>query len=176
MNESRPQVLLFSEAQRYTAGNKWRFVVQHTDGREVLDITDAEPDAKGERLELLAVIRGLESLDSPSRVTLVTTSDYVKRGIQYGLAQWRADDWRWERFGLIVPIKNQDLWQRLDRALQYHEIDCHRWRVEPADAADENLPAKTSRLNATPSRASLAERISRAVGECFTLPQPALAG
>jgi ribonuclease HI len=173
MSDAKPQVLLFSEAQRFTAGSKWRFVVQHTDGREVLDITDVEPNAKGERLELLAVIRGLESLDAPSKVTLVTTSDYVKRGIQYGIAQWRADEWRWERFGLIVPIKNQDLWQRLDRALAYHEIDCHRWRV---DAADENLPAKKSQLNADTQRASLADRISRAVGACFPLPQPALAG
>ncbi len=90
--------------------------------REQFEAADAEPDAQGERLELLAVVRGLEALEQPSRVTLVTPSKYVNRGLTYGLEEWRANDWQWEHFGEMVPVKNRDLWQRVDRALAYPPV------------------------------------------------------
>jgi ribonuclease HI len=100
----------------------------------------------------LAVVRGLEALAQPSRVTLVTHSRYVNRGLTYGLAEWRANGWQWEHFGQMVPVKNRDLWQRVDRALLFHQLDCRRWRFdlphtavhEPdhcAARADGNRPA-----------------------------------
>ena len=98
----------------------------------MIKAADAEPDARGERLELLAVVRGLEALDQPSRVTLVTPSRYVKRGINYGLPEWGRNGWKWEHFGEMVPVKNQDLWQRLDRALKIHRIQGAAWRVDAA--------------------------------------------
>jgi hypothetical protein len=78
------------------------------------------------------VIRGLEALDEPSRVTLVTSSRYVRRGLLYGLTEWRTNDWAWEWYGQMVPVKNRDLWQRLDRALEYHHVECRRWRLDNA--------------------------------------------
>ena len=48
-------------------------------------------------------------------MTLVTPSRYVKRGINYGLPEWGRNGWKWEHFGEMVPVKNRDLWQRLDR-------------------------------------------------------------
>ena len=74
---------------------------------------DIEPDIQGERLELLTVVRGLEALDQPVPVTLMTPSIYVREGIRYGLAEWRRNGWRWESFGQMVPVKNCDLWQRV---------------------------------------------------------------
>ena len=44
-----------------------------------------------------------------------------------GLPEWRANDWQWEHFGEMVPVKNRDLWQRVDRALGYHELKCRTW-------------------------------------------------
>src|SRR5690606_23293920 len=84
----------------------------------------------GERLELLAVVRGLEALDGPARVTLVTKSRYVSRGLRFGMTEWRANDWQWERFGRVVPVKDHDLWQRIDRALLFHQVECQAWQFE----------------------------------------------
>jgi ribonuclease HI len=122
-----PHFLLFSESRRRSAKAPpcdWRFVLQSVDGSSRLEATDAEPAVRGERLELLAVVRGLEALDQPSRVTLVTPSKYVTRGLSYGLPDWRENDWNWEHHGQMVPIKNRDLWQRLDRALAFHRVQC----------------------------------------------------
>jgi len=101
----------------------WRFSLENANGRE-LEVNDFEAFTQGPRLELLAVVRGLEALEQPSRVTLVTSSRYVKRGIAYGLEDWRISGWRWESHGKMVPVKNSDLWRRLDRALQVHCVDC----------------------------------------------------
>lgn len=107
----------------------------------MIKAADAEPDARGERLELLAVVRGLEALDQPSRVTLITPSRYVKRGINYGLPEWGRNGWKWEHFGEMVPVKNQDLWQRLDRALKIHRIQGAAWRVDEAHLGESTVSA-----------------------------------
>lgn len=145
MTASAPHYLLFSASAPAAAPaepGEWRFVLQSADGTAKLEIADAEPDVHGERLELLAVVRGLEALDQPSHVTLVTPSRYVSRGISYGLADWRDNGWQWERHGEMVPIKNHDLWQRIDRALEFHRIECRtesptkpnvrQWRIDSA--------------------------------------------
>ena len=76
------------------------------------------------------MVRGLEALDQPSSVTLVTSSRYVNRGISYGLSDWGRNDWMWEHFGEMVPVKNRDLWQRLDRALKIHNMKGARYRFD----------------------------------------------
>ena len=78
---------------------------------------------------------GLEALEQPSRVTLITASKYVSRGLADGLQDWRENDWQWENHGAMVPIKNRDLWQRLDRALAFHRLECRAWRVDSAEPA-----------------------------------------
>jgi ribonuclease HI len=135
MRVAKPHYLLFSESCRKSPQGQWRFVLQSIDGTEQLEAADAEPDARGERLELLAVVRGLEALGQPSRVTLVTPSRYVNRGLSYGLAEWRTNGWRWEHYGEMVPVKNRDLWQRVNRALEFHQLDCRTWRFDPAHMA-----------------------------------------
>jgi len=130
MKASAPHFLLFSESSRKDPHGEWRFVLQSIDGTEQFEAADAEPEAKGERLELLAVVRGLEALPRPARVTLVTPSKYVNRGLAYGLKEWRANGWQWEHFGEMVPIKNRDLWQRVDRALAFHRLECRAWRFD----------------------------------------------
>lgn len=131
MKAATPHYLLFSESSPDAEQQpQWRFVLQALDGSEHFEAADIEPDAQGERLELLAVVRGLEALDQPSRVTLVTPSAYVNRGLTNGLEEWRANGWRWEHYGEMVPVKNRDLWQRVDRALGYHDLECRTWRFD----------------------------------------------
>jgi len=138
MSVPAPHFLLFSESNRKQPQGQWRFVLQSVDGSEVLEAVDDEPGLHPERLELLAVVRGLEALSQPSRVTLVTPSKYVNRGLAYGLAEWRTNGWQWEHFGEMAPVKNRDLWQRVDRALQFHDLECRTWRFDlPHGAADE---------------------------------------
>ena len=115
-----------------------------------------EPDVRGERLDLLCVVRGLEALDQPSRVTLITSSAYVREGIRYGLQQWRVNGWRWESFGRMVPVKNQDLWQRVDAALQFHRLECQVWRFDEA----HNGPARASSSEDAKAETGLAIRVT----------------
>lgn len=143
MDVRNPEYVLFCESAGGTPGvaasrDGWRFVLQSADGADRLEAADSEPDARGERLDLLAVVRGLEALDQPSHVTLVTTSRYVRHGLVYGLAEWRENDWRWDRFGEMAPVKNADLWRRVDQALAYHTIVCRTWRTESAASSSSN--------------------------------------
>jgi ribonuclease HI len=120
-------------------GGRWRFVLQTPEGKTLLDAEDEEEGDSRERLELLAIVRGLEALDQPSQVTLVTQSQAISRGVREGLAQWRENDYQWERFGSLTPIKNRDLWQRVDQALSIHQVQC---RLTSGGGSDDlNMPA-----------------------------------
>lgn len=152
MSVPAPHFLLFSESrlkrkdveqetevESEPVVGHWRFVLESLDGIEKLEADDEEPLAQGDRLELLAVVRGLEALDQPSRVTLVTPSRYVSRGLRFGLEQWRESGWLWERFGRMTPVKNCDLWQRVDRALSFHQVECRTWQM---DESEEDVPTE----------------------------------
>jgi ribonuclease HI len=124
-----PHYLLFSEAVgRPCQRPRWRFVLQPIGGGEHIAAEDFETNADRNRLQLLAVVRGLEALEQPSRVTLLAAGRYVRRGIRHDLHQWRERNWQWERFGRLVPIRDQDLWQRVDRALAIHRVECWPWK------------------------------------------------
>jgi ribonuclease HI len=149
MKVPAPHFLLYSQAQLDAAQagcGQWRFVLESADGAARLEAADEEA-ASAQRLELLAIVRGLEALDQPSRVTLVTGSRYVSRGIRFGLTQWREDGWQWERYGEMSPIKDDDLWRRVDQALQFHEVECKSVRQGESD----DLSAMPLRLMASPA-------------------------
>ena len=133
MNDPTPHYLLMAEASRLAGLGRWRFVLRPTDGSAPVEVSDVEPDIWGERLDLLTVVRGLESLDQPSRVTLVGCTRYVEQGILYGMAEWRDNQWRWECFGQMVPVRDADLWQRMDRILLFHRVDCGQRRIDAGE-------------------------------------------
>jgi ribonuclease HI len=125
-----PHYLLFTDSVgRSCQARGWRFVLQPTGEGERIVAADVEQGADDMRLDLLAVVRGLEALEQPSHVTLLAANRFVRRGIRHGLCQWRDHDWRWERFGKLVPIRDQDLWQRVDRALGIHQVECLVWHA-----------------------------------------------
>ncbi|GHG68951.1 ribonuclease H [Alishewanella longhuensis] len=74
------------------------------------------------RMELLAAIIGLESLKDACQVELTTDSQYVRLGITQWLAGWKRNNWRTSQ---KQPVKNQDLWQRLDLACSRHNVNWH---------------------------------------------------
>lgn len=135
-DEDRRRLLLVQTDNRRAAvqAGAWRFALQTAEGQSLLDVSDTEPNVTGERLDLLTVVRGLEALEQESLVTLVTDQRYVIRGMRYGLEEWREQDWQWLRFGDLVPINHADLWQRLDNALAYHQLQCRYFRLDASHA------------------------------------------
>jgi ribonuclease HI len=169
MRVARPHYLLFSEAFQTVAehsanhdatgesGGRWHFVIEAVDGSRRYEAADLEDAMDRERLELLAVVRGLEALDEPAEVTLVTASPYVSRGFRFGLAEWRESNWQWERFGEMIPVKNHDLWRRVDQAMKFHRVKCRIWRfdaahMEPAAASQASSVAAPAMAETPPRR------------------------
>jgi len=143
MHASLPHYLLQAETYRSGRGlPRWRFNLQAVGSDQRLTAADTESTTRRSRLELLAVVRGLEALDTPSRVTLLTRSRYVSRGIRRQLSHWRANHWQWERFGSMSPIRDYDLWRRIDRALEFHTVECCVWQAAGESAHDSHRPAR----------------------------------
>lgn len=74
------------------------------------------------RMEMMAVIAGLKSLNARCHVTLTTDSQYVKQGVTQWMANWKRRGWLTAN---KEPVKNQDLWQALDEQVNRHQIDWH---------------------------------------------------
>ncbi len=90
------------------------------------------------RMELMAAIMALESLKRPSRVRLYTDSSYVKDGISKWLPGWQKRGWRTAD---NQPVKNKDLWQRLDAARASHNVDYIWVRGHDGHAENERVDA-----------------------------------
>jgi ribonuclease HI len=97
-------------------------------GEHEREISGAEAHTTNNRMELTAVIRALETLKRPVQVRVYTDSEYVRRGVSEWLAAWKARGWRTAD---RKPVKNQDLWQRLDELRAGHHIE---WYWVPAHA------------------------------------------
>ena len=92
-----------------------------------------QAEATNNQMELMAAIQGLEALSRPCEVILTTDSQYVRQGITEWIAGWKRKNWK---TAAGKPVKNQDLWQRLDQAAAPHQVDW-RW-VKGHSGHDEN--------------------------------------
>lgn len=88
-------------------------------GKAEKELSGGEAETTNNRMEMTAVIAALESLKRPSRVHITTDSQYVKDGITKWLPQWRKRGWKTAN---KKPVKNQDLWQRLETVMQRHDV------------------------------------------------------
>jgi ribonuclease HI len=86
------------------------------------ELSGAEALTTNNRMELTAVIRALEALKGPSEARVYTDSEYVRRGITEWVKNWKARGWKTAD---RKPVKNQDLWERLDELTAGHKIE---WR------------------------------------------------
>jgi ribonuclease HI len=93
-------------------------VILRWDGHEK-ELHGGEPATTNNRMELMAAIKALESLKRTVEVRLHTDSQYMKKGITEWIHDWKRRGWRTAD---KKPVKNMDLWQRLDAALAQHEI------------------------------------------------------
>lgn len=104
------------------------------------ELHGGEASTTNNRMELTAVIRALEALKRPCAVTLYLDSQYVLKGITEWLPGWKAKGWRTAG---KTPVKNVDLWQRLDALVQEggHHIDWRWVRGHNGDAGNERADA-----------------------------------
>jgi ribonuclease HI len=112
-----------------------------TDGRE-RELYGYEPDTTNNRMELMAVIQALEALTRPCDVRVVTDSQYVMKGVTEWMAAWKRRGWRTADRN---PVRNLDLWQRLDQALARHAVDWEWVRGHTGRSGNERADALANR-------------------------------
>ena len=109
------------------------------------ELSGGEPQTTNNRMEMMAAIAALEALRRPSHVHLHTDSTYLKDGITKWIHAWKARGWRTAN---KKPVKNVDLWQRLEAAVESHEV---RWTwVRGHTGHPENERADELARNAIP--------------------------
>ncbi|MEM9975687.1 MAG: ribonuclease HI [Pseudomonadota bacterium] len=117
---------LFAYTDGACSGNPgpggWGALLLARDGEAVLrerELSGGEPRTTNNRMELLAAISALEALERPSNITVVTDSAYVKNGVTGWIYGWKRNGWRTSS---KKPVKNEDLWRRLDEAQARHTV------------------------------------------------------
>jgi len=98
----------------------WGALLRWRDREKTL--SGAERQTTNNRMELYAAIAALETLNKPCRVELTTDSQYLRNGITEWMSNWKRRGWK---TAAKKPVKNRDLWQRLDAAVQRHDINWH---------------------------------------------------
>ncbi|HEY0133155.1 MAG TPA: ribonuclease HI [Nannocystis sp.] len=100
----------------------WAFILQHPASGKAHEGSGGEAHTTNNRMELMAVIRGLEMLRLPLTVDLFSDSQYVLKGMREWMAGWKRSGWRTAD---RQPVKNQDLWMALDELQQKHTLRFH---------------------------------------------------
>jgi ribonuclease HI len=126
-----PKVLIYTDGA--CSGNPgpggWGAVL--ISGAHERELWGGEGATTNNRMELMAAIQALEALKRPCKVELHTDSQYLRNGIREWISAWKARGWK---TAAKAPVKNEDLWRRLDEARLRHEVD---WRWVKGHAGHE---------------------------------------
>ncbi len=106
------------------------------------ELCGAEQHTTNNRMELMAVINGLKALKRPSRVRIVTDSQYVKNGMEQWIHKWKRNGWR---TASRQPVKNADLWQELDKLVNQHQVEWQWVKGHSGHAGNERVDALANR-------------------------------
>jgi ribonuclease HI len=123
-------------------------MIAREDGKVIKERTlnGGEPDTTNNRMELLAAISALEALTRDSALTIVTDSAYVKNGVTEWIHGWKRNGWK---TAAKAPVKNVDLWQRLDAAQARHTVTW-RWIKGHAGHAENERADELARAGMAP--------------------------
>jgi len=123
---STPVAELFAYTDGACSGNPgpggWGALLRAMDGTKIVKercLKGGEAGTTNNRMELLAAINALETLAKPSKLTIVTDSQYVKNGVTGWIHGWKRNGWK---TAAKKPVKNAELWQRLDAAQARHDV------------------------------------------------------
>lgn len=118
----------------------WGALIEYGDHRK--ELWGGESSTTNNRMELLAVIRGLATLNQPCKINLYSDSKYILSGIKEWLPQWKQRNWRTAG---RKPVKNVDLWQELDAQQTRHEIHWHWVKGHSGHPGNEAADALANR-------------------------------
>jgi ribonuclease HI len=107
-------------------------------GKTERELSGGEAETTNNRMELMAAIEALNALKSPCHVALYTDSTYVKQGMEEWVKGWKARGWRTAD---KKPVKNQDLWARLDVAAARHQVSWHWVKGHSGDKYNDLVDA-----------------------------------
>jgi ribonuclease HI len=142
LNPSDPTVQAFTDgACKYNPGPGGWGALLRCAGKEK-ELFGGERDTTNNRMEMTAVIRALEALTRRSRVEVYTDSQYVQQGISAWIHGWKRRGWRTAD---NKPVKNVDLWTRLDELAAQHEVSWHWVRGHAGHAENERADALANR-------------------------------
>ena len=140
MPDRRRRAELFAYTDGACSGNPgpggWGVVLEARDGATLVrsrELAGCADETTNNRMELMAAIAALETLERPSVLTVVTDSTYLKDGITDWIHGWKQNGWK---TAAKKPVKNADLWQRLDTAQARHQV---KWeRIKGHAGHDQN--------------------------------------
>lgn len=142
MSETLKKVEIFTDgACRGNPGEGgWGTLLRY--GEHEKELYGYQEHATNNQMELMAAIQGLEALKASCHVVLTTDSQYVRQGISNWLENWKKRSWK---TSAGQPVKNKELWQRLDDAAQYHDIDWHWVKGHSGHVENERVDALANR-------------------------------
>ena len=132
----KPHVIIYTDGacQGNPGPGGWAALLRYKDQEKL--ITGAASRTTNNRMELRAAVEALRALKRPCRVDFYTDSQYLQRGITEWLPRWVQNNWQTSR---KRPVKNQDLWQALWKALQEHDVRWHWVRGHAGQAENERV-------------------------------------
>jgi ribonuclease HI len=137
----------------------WGVVLRY--GSHEKELHGSEAGTTNNRMELMAAIRALEELTRPSVVRIYTDSTYVKDGVTSWLPKWKTNGWL---TSTKQPVKNVDLWQRLDDAVGLHDVKWHwvKWHAgHPENERADRLAVRGAQAASTASTGTPARQPGR---------------
>jgi ribonuclease HI len=123
-----PHVHLFTDGgcSRNPGPGGWAYILRHVATEKEKEASGGVAETTNNRMELQAVIEGLNALKKPCEVELFTDSEYVRKGLAEWMKGWKANGWMRREKGKLLPVKNDDLWKQLDALVALHRITFHR--------------------------------------------------
>jgi ribonuclease HI len=118
----------------------WAALLKHNSVEKL--VSGAEPQTTNNRMELIAAIEGLAQLKKPSNVSLTTDSQYLRLGVKQWMANWKRNGWR---TAAKKPVKNRDLWERLDELVTIHDVEWHWVKGHSGHPENERVDQEANR-------------------------------
>jgi ribonuclease HI len=142
MNPPSPSITIYTDGACKGNPGPGGWGAWLSSGAHEKEMFGGEPHTTNNRMELTAVIEALATLKVPSQVAIYTDSEYVRNGITSWLRNWKARGWLTAD---RKPVKNVELWQRLEALAAQHRVSWHWVRGHAGDPGNERADALANR-------------------------------